>query len=168
MRTGLEFDPEPQRAARAASTGETHEACGRTATGATRRGSASRRLDGRRGGRARGVTGLKRCRKLQALTPGSAVSETTVRGRLRMFVFDSRVSENSDQLAERTRTATDDLCGCTGRAAISPDPSVCSVNSITSITQAGPFTTTPGRSESPVARGKGDTDDSCRDSGAYL
>ena len=30
---------------RAASTGETHEACGRTATGATRQGTASRRLD---------------------------------------------------------------------------------------------------------------------------
>ena len=26
------------------------------------------------------------------------------------------------QLAGRTRTVTDDLCGCTGRAAISPDP----------------------------------------------
>ena len=26
------------------------------------------------------------------------------------------------QFAERTRTVTDDLCGCTGRAAISPDP----------------------------------------------
>jgi hypothetical protein len=36
-----------------------------------------------------------------------------------MFVFDSRVSEDSDRLAERTRTVTDDLCG---RAAISPDP----------------------------------------------
>jgi hypothetical protein len=32
-----------------------------------------------------------------------------------MFVFDSRVST-------RTRTVTDDLCGCSGRAAISPDP----------------------------------------------
>jgi hypothetical protein len=32
-----------------------------------------------------------------------------------MFVFDSRVST-------RTRTVTDDLCGCTGRAAMSPDP----------------------------------------------
>jgi hypothetical protein len=30
-----------------------------------------------------------------------------------MVVCDSRVS---------TRTVTDDLCGCTGRAAISPDP----------------------------------------------
>jgi hypothetical protein len=37
---------------------------------------------------------------------GWAVSEKTVRGRLRRFVFDSRVSENSDQLAERTRTVT--------------------------------------------------------------
>jgi hypothetical protein len=53
-------------------------------------------------GQDQGVTGLKRCRKLQALTPGAAVSEKTVRGRLRMFVFDSRVSEDSDQLAERT------------------------------------------------------------------
>jgi hypothetical protein len=32
-----------------------------------------------------------------------------------MFVFDARVST-------RTRTVTDDLRGCTGRAAISPDP----------------------------------------------
>jgi hypothetical protein len=39
--------------------------------------------------------------------------------RLRMFVFGSRVSEDSDQLAERTRTVTGDLCG---RAATSPDP----------------------------------------------
>jgi hypothetical protein len=65
------------------------------------------------------VTGLKRCRKLQALTPGSATSEGAVRGRLRMFVFDSRINEDSDQLAERTRTVTGNLCG---RAAISPDP----------------------------------------------
>jgi hypothetical protein len=36
-----------------------------------------------------------------------------VRGRLRMFVFGSRVS---------TRTVTGDLCGCTGRAAMSPGP----------------------------------------------
>jgi hypothetical protein len=84
-----------------------------------------------------------------------------------MFVFGSRVSEEGDQLADGTRTGTDDLCGCTGHTAISPDPELCSVNSITSITQAGPFTT-PGRSESPVERGKGDTDDSCRDSVAYL
>jgi hypothetical protein len=71
------------------------------------------------------VTGPKRCRKLQALTPGSAASETTVRGRLRMFVFDSKVSvsEDSDQFAERARTVTDDLCGCTGTAR-SPDPRV--------------------------------------------
>jgi hypothetical protein len=40
------------------------------------------------------------------LTPGWAVPEKTVRGRLRRFVFDSRVSEISDQLAERTRTVT--------------------------------------------------------------
>jgi len=52
---------------------------------------------------------------LPALTPGSAISEGAARGRLRMFVFESRVSD-------RTRTVTDDLCGCTGRAAISPDP----------------------------------------------
>lgn len=62
-----------------------------------------------------GVTGLKRCRKLQVLPPGSAISEGAVRGRLRMFAFDSRVST-------RTRTVTDDLCGCIGRAVISPDP----------------------------------------------
>jgi hypothetical protein len=41
-----------------------------------------------------------------------------------MFVFGSRVSQDSDQLAERTRTVTGDLCGCTGRTAISPDPRV--------------------------------------------
>jgi hypothetical protein len=45
-------------------------------------------------------------RKLQALTPGSPILEKTVRGRLRMFVFDSRVSEDSDQLAERAHTVT--------------------------------------------------------------
>jgi hypothetical protein len=39
-----------------------------------------------------------------------------------MFVFGSRVSEDSDQLAERTRTVTGVPCGCTGRAAMSPDP----------------------------------------------
>jgi hypothetical protein len=55
------------------------------------------------------------------LTPGAAVSEKTVRGRLRMFVFGGRGSEDSDQLAERTRTVTHDLCGCTGRTAISPE-----------------------------------------------
>jgi hypothetical protein len=44
--------------------------------------------------------------KLRALTPGRAVSEKTVCGRLRRFVFDSGGSENSDQLAERTRTVT--------------------------------------------------------------
>jgi hypothetical protein len=82
-----------------------------------------------------------------------------------MFVFDSRVSKDSDQLAELTRTITDDLCGCT---AISPDPRVLfSEFDYVDNSQAGPFTT-PGRSESPVERGKGDTDDSCRDSGAYL
>ena len=44
-----------------------------------------------------------------------AISEEVARGRLRMLVFDNRVSI-------RTRTVTDDLCGCTGRAAMSPDP----------------------------------------------
>jgi hypothetical protein len=112
-----------------------------------------------------GVTGLKRCRKLQALTPGSAVSERTVRCRLRMFVFDSRVSEDSAACRAHThghrrpvRVYRD----------ITRPPAFCSVNSLTSVTQAGPFTTTPGRSGSSVERGKGDTDDSCRDSGAYL
>jgi len=33
-----------------------------------------------------------RCQKLQARAQGLAVSEKTVRARLRMFVFDSRVS----------------------------------------------------------------------------
>jgi hypothetical protein len=47
------------------------------------------------------VTGLKRCRKLQALTPGSPIPEKTARGRLRMFVLGSRVSEDNNQLAER-------------------------------------------------------------------
>jgi hypothetical protein len=41
-----------------------------------------------------------------------------------MLVLDSRISEDSDQLAEGTCTVTDDLCDCTGRAAISPDPRV--------------------------------------------
>jgi hypothetical protein len=101
-----------------------------------------------------------------ALTPGSAISENTVRSRLRIFVFGSRVSEDGDQLAKRTHMVTD---GLSGRTAISPVPPVfCSVNSTRSATQAEPFTTTPGRSESPVERGKGDADDSCRDSGAYL
>jgi hypothetical protein len=39
-----------------------------------------------------------------------------------MFVFDGRVSEDGDQLVERTRTVTDGLYKCTGRTAISPDP----------------------------------------------
>jgi hypothetical protein len=39
--------------------------------------------------------------KLRALTQGWAVSEKTVRGRLRRFVFDNGGSENSDQLVER-------------------------------------------------------------------
>jgi hypothetical protein len=60
------------------------------------------------------VTGLKRCRKLQALTPGSAASEKTVRDRLCTFVFDSRVSEDSDQLAELTRTVTETCAGVPG------------------------------------------------------
>jgi hypothetical protein len=56
--------------------------------------------------------------EVQALTPGPAVSERAVRGRLRMFAFDSSVSE--DNAAYRAaRTVTGDLCGCT---AISPDP----------------------------------------------
>jgi hypothetical protein len=41
-------------------------------------------------------------RQLQALTPGSAISEGAVRGRLRMFVFGSRVDK--DSAAYRTRT----------------------------------------------------------------
>jgi hypothetical protein len=36
-----------------------------------------------------------------------------------MLVSGSKLSEDGDQLAERTRTVTDNLCG---RAAISPDP----------------------------------------------
>jgi hypothetical protein len=31
-----------------------------------------------------------------------------------MLVFGAMVSEDSDQLAERTRTVTHDLCECTG------------------------------------------------------
>jgi hypothetical protein len=41
-------------------------------------------------------------RKLQALTPGSAISEGAVRGRLRMFVFGRRVSK--DCAAHQTHT----------------------------------------------------------------
>src|ERR1700722_1650399 len=38
-----------------------------------------------------------------------------------MFLFGSR-SKWTVQLAGRTRTVTGDLCGCTGCAAMSPDP----------------------------------------------
>src|SRR5947207_4963722 len=73
----------------------------------------------RRTGRSSaGVTGLKRCRDTQALTPGSAMSEWAVRGRLHTFVFGGRPAWTV-QLAGRTRTVTGGLCGC---AAISPDP----------------------------------------------
>lgn len=41
-------------------------------------------------------------RKLRALTPGSAISESAARGRLRMFVFGRRVSK--DSAAYRTHT----------------------------------------------------------------
>ena len=41
-------------------------------------------------------------RELQALTPGSAISEGAIRGRLRMFVLGSRVSK--DSAAYRTHT----------------------------------------------------------------
>ena len=56
--------------------------------------------------------GRSRCRRiLQALTPGSAILEGAVRSHLRMFVSGSRVSEDSDQLAERARMVTGDLPG---------------------------------------------------------
>jgi hypothetical protein len=52
-----------------------------------------------------------------ALTPGSAISERAIRGRLHMFTFGSRVNE--DSAACTARAVTGDLCG---GAAISPDP----------------------------------------------
>jgi hypothetical protein len=48
------------------------------------------------------------------------MSERAACGLLPMVGFDSRVSEDM-QLAERARTVTADRCGCTGRAAMSPD-----------------------------------------------
>ena len=51
-----------------------------------------------------------------ALTPGSAISERAIRGRLHMFALGSRVNE--DSAACTARAVTGDLCGC---AAISPD-----------------------------------------------
>jgi hypothetical protein len=65
-----------------------------------------------------GVTGLKRCPELRALTRVSAISEGAVRGRLHMFAFDRRVGEESDQLAERARTITNDLCGVPSHGAL--------------------------------------------------
>jgi len=44
--------------------------------------------------------------------------------------------------------------GVPGAPRYHQNPDFCSVNSITSITRLGPFTTTPGRSESPVEQGR--------------
>lgn len=78
-----------------------------------------------------------RNQKLQALMPGSAVSEKTVRGRLRMFVFDSRSARTVTSLpSSHARSPTT----CAGVPRYHQTPEFCSMNSITSITLK------PGRS----------------------